>query len=193
MTRRKRMLQQLNDYIRDHIQRETHANIDRGMAKDAARYEALHKFGNVPRIQEQTWEVWSVTWFEQLVQDLRYGTRTLVRSPGLTIAAVLAIALGIGIDVGIFSVLNGLALRLLPVPHAREQLSVNQILHFHGQGNRFVHNNYGYVSWSEYRNYRDHNHLFSGLAAYEPYVDATLAGSNARQILGTAVSCNPDL
>jgi predicted permease len=190
MTRRKRMLQQLNDDIRDHIERETQDNIDRGMAQDEARYAALRKFGNVPRIQEQTWEVWSVTWFEQLLQDLRYGTRTLVRSPGLTIAAVLAIALGIGINVGIFSVLNGLALRLLPVPHAREQLSVNQILHFHGQGNRFVHNNYGYVSWSEYRNYRDHNHVFSGLAAYEPYVDATLAGSNARQILGTAASCN---
>ncbi len=190
MTRRKRMLQQLNDDIRDHIERETQDNIDRGMAQDEARYAALRKFGNVARVQEQTWEVWSVTWFEQLLQDLRYGARTLLRSPSLTVAAVLAIALGVGINVGVFSVLNGLALRLLPVPHAQELLGVDQILHFHGQGNRYIHNNSGYASWSEYRNYRDSNHVFSGTAAYEPYVDATLAGSSARQILGTVASCN---
>ena len=190
MTRRKRMLQQLNDDIRDHIERETEDNLDRGMSPEEARYAALRKFGNVARVQEQTWEVWSVTWFEQLLQDVRYGARSLLRSPGLTIAAVLAIALGVGINAGIFSVLNGLALRLLPVPRAQELLSVYQILHFHGQGNRYIHNNEGYFSWSEYRDYRDHNQVFSGLAAYEPYMDATLAGSNARQLLGTAASCN---
>ena len=190
MTRRKRMLQQLNDDIRDHIERETEDNIERGMSPEEARYAALRKFGNVMRVQEQTWEVWSVTWFEQLLQDVRYGARSLLRSPGLTIAAVLAIALGVGINAGIFSVLNGLALRLLPVPRAQELLSVNQILHFHGRGNRYIHNNYGYVSWSEYRNYRDRNHVFAGLAAYAPYMDATLASSNAQQLLGTAASCN---
>ena len=190
MTRRKRMLEQLNEDIRDHLERETQDNIDRGMSPEAARYSALRKFGNVTRVREQTHEVWSIAWLEQLLQDLRYGARTLWRSPGLTIAAVLAIALGVGINAGIFSVLNGLALRLLPVPRAQELLSIDQILHFHGQGNRYIHNNYGYFSWSEYRNYRDHNHVFSGLAAYEPYLEATLAGGNARQILGTAASCN---
>lgn len=190
MTRRKRMLETLNDEIRDHLERETQDNIDRGMSPEDARYAALRKFGNVTRVKEQTHEVWNVTWLEQLLQDLRYGARTLSRSPGLTIAAVLAIALGVGINAGIFSVLNGLALRLLPVPRAQELLSIDQILHFHGQGNRYIHNNYGYFSWSEYRDYRDHNHVFSGLAAYEPYVEATLAGSNARQLLGTVASCN---
>jgi predicted permease len=190
MTRRKRMLRQLSEDIRDHIERETQDNIDRGMAPEEAQYAALRKFGNVARAQEQTWEVWSVTWFEQLLQDLRYGARTLLRSPGLTVAAVLAIALGVGINVGIFSVLNGLALRLLPVPHAQELVGVDQILHFQERGNRYIHNNSAYISWSEYRDYRDHNHAFSGVAAYEPYLDATLAGSSARQLTGAAASCN---
>lgn len=190
MTRRKRMLQQLDEEIRDHIDQETQDNIDRGMSQVQARFAARRRFGNVTRVREQVYEVWASLWFEQLIQDLRYGTRAMLRSPGLTVAAVLAIALGIGVNTGIFSVLNGLALRLLPVPHARELLSVNQILHFNGRGNRYVHNNYGYVSWSEYRDYRDHNQVFSGLAAYEPFLEATRAGSSAHQLLGTATSCN---
>jgi macrolide transport system ATP-binding/permease protein len=190
MTRRKRMLNQLDEDIRDHIERETQDNIDRGMSPQEARYAALRKFGNVTRVKEQTREVWSIKWLEQFLQDLRYGARTLARSPSLTIAAVLAIALGIGINVGIFSVLNGLTLRLLPIPRASEMLSIDQVLHFHGHGHRDIHENEGYFSWSEYRAYRDQNHVFSGLAAYEPYVSATLAGGNVRPILGTAATCN---
>src|SRR5580692_10367360 len=115
MSWRKRMLDDLDYDIRDHIARETQDNIDRGMSPEEARYAALRKFGNVTRIKEETREVWVAVWLEQLLQDIRFGLRTLLRSPGLTIAAVLAIALGIGVNVGIFSVLNGIALRLLPV------------------------------------------------------------------------------
>src|ERR1700683_812323 len=97
MTRRKRMLGDLEQHIRDHLERETQDNIDRGMSPEDARYAALRKFGNVMRVKEQTWEVWSVVWFEQLLQDVGFGIRTLLRSPGLTVAAVMAIALGIGI------------------------------------------------------------------------------------------------
>jgi macrolide transport system ATP-binding/permease protein len=190
MTRRKRMLEQLDQDIRDHLERETQDNLDRGMSPEEARYAALRKFGNVTRVKEQTHEVWTITWLEQFLQDARYGARSLGRSPSLTGAAVLAIALGVGINVGIFSVLNGLALRLLPIPRAREVLSINQTLHFRGHGNRDIHDSAGYFSWSEYRDYRDHNDVFSGVAAYEPFVEATLAGRNARQVLGTAASCN---
>lgn len=190
MTRRKRMLEQLDEDIREHLERETQDNIDRGMSPEDARYAALRKFGNLARVKEQTHEVWSIAWIEQLVQDLRFGARTLWRSPGLTVAAVMAIALGIGINVGIFSVLNGVALHLLPVPRAQDLVSVDQILHFSGRGDRSIHNNSGWFSYSEYLDYRDHNHVFAGLVAYEPYVEATLADGNVRAIIGTAASCN---
>ena len=190
MMRRKRMLTDLNQDIQEHLAHETQDNIDRGMSPEDARTAALRKFGNVARVKEQTWEVWSIVWLEQLLQDLRFGIRTLLRSPGLTIAAVLAIALGIGINVGIFSVLNGLALRLLPVPRAQELVSVNQIFHFQGRGDRFIHNDSSWFSYSEYQDYRDHNHVFAGLVAYEPYVDATLRDTDVRQVLGTVASCN---
>ena len=80
MTRRKRMLASLEQDIRDHLARETQDNVDRGMSPKDARSAALRKFGSVARVKEETWEVWSVVWLEQLLQDVRFGTRTLLRS-----------------------------------------------------------------------------------------------------------------
>jgi macrolide transport system ATP-binding/permease protein len=188
MRLRKRMLDDLELDIRDHLERETQDNIERGMSPEEARHAALRKFGNVTRVREQTWEVWNPVWLEQLLQDARYGLRTLWRSPGLTIAAVLAIALGIGVNVGVFSVLNGIALRLLPIPHAEQIVSVNQI--FHGRFTRNTHNGANRFSYAEYLDYRDHNHVFTALVAYDDSIQATLAGGTARQVLGTAASCN---
>jgi macrolide transport system ATP-binding/permease protein len=190
MTRRKRMLADLEQDIREHLERETQDNIDRGMSPGDARSAALRKFGNVARVKEETWEVWSIVWLEQLLQDVHFGVRTLLRSPGLTVAAVIAIALGVGINVGIFSVLNGLALRLLPVPRAQELVSINQILHFQGRGDRLIHNGANWFSYAEYLDYREHNQVFSGLVAYEPYVEANLRDTDVVQVLGTVASCN---
>ncbi|HLY43491.1 MAG TPA: ABC transporter permease [Terracidiphilus sp.] len=190
MTRRKRMLADLEEAIREHLESETQDNIDRGMSPDEARYAALRKFGNVARVKEETWRVWHVQWLEQLLQDLRFGVRTMWRSPGLTIAAVLAIALGVGMNVGIFSVLNGVALRLLPVPQPRDLVGLNQVFHFQTQPDRLIHNDSSWFSFSEYLDYRDHSDVFSGLVAYEPYVEATLRDRGLQQVLGTAASCN---
>ncbi len=188
MRRRKKMLQDLDQSIRDHLERETQGYIGRGMPPEEARYAALRKFGNVTRAKEETREVWSVVWLEQLLQDIRFGLRTLRRSPGLTIAAVLTIALGIGVNVGVFSVLNGAALRLLPVPRAEQLVSVNQI--FRGRIPRNTHGEASMFSYSEYREYRDHNQVFTGVVGYEPFVEATLSGGKIQQLLGTATSCN---
>ena len=123
-----------------------------------------------------------------LLQDLRFGFRMLGRNPGFTAVAVLAIALGIGVNAGIFSVLNGAALRMLPVPRAEQIVSVDQI--FHGDATRNTHGEETLFSWSEYQDYRVHNHVFSGLLAYEPFLSATLAGGRARQLYGQLTSCN---
>ena len=75
MSRRKRMMEDLDQDIRDFIERETQDNIERGMPPEEARYAALRKFGNVVRVKEETREVWSIIWLEQLWQDLRQGAR----------------------------------------------------------------------------------------------------------------------
>ena len=68
-SRRRRMMEDLDQDIRDFIERETQDNIERGLPPDEARYAALRKFGNVTRVKEETWEVWSFVWLEQLWQD----------------------------------------------------------------------------------------------------------------------------
>jgi len=92
--------------------------------------------------------------------DLRFAVRLLRNNPGFTAAAVLAIAVGVGINVGIFSVLNGAALRLLPIPRAEQVVSIDRILH--GTFKRNAHNGSGMFSYSQYLDYRDQNHVFSG-------------------------------
>ena len=80
-TRRKRMMEDLDQDIRDYIERETQDNIERGMSPEEAHYAALRKFGNVTRVKEDTWEVWGFVWLEQLWQDIRFGLRMLAKNP----------------------------------------------------------------------------------------------------------------
>ena len=116
MSRRRRMMESLDQDIRDHIAIETKENIDRGMPPDEARSSALHKFGNVARVREATWEVWSFLWLEQFFDDVGFGVRTLRKNPGFAFVAILTLALGIGANTAIFSVVQGVVLAPLPYP-----------------------------------------------------------------------------
>src|SRR5207245_1045493 len=125
------------DELAFHLAMREAKNRERGVEGEEARYVARQQFGNITRIKEACREAWSFASLETTWRDLRYGARALAKNPGFTAVAVLATALGIGVNTGIFSVLNGVALRLLPIPRAEQIVRVDQI--FNRKLSRNVH------------------------------------------------------
>lgn len=123
-----------------------------------------------------------------LSQDVRYVLRTLRRSPGFAVAAIAPIALGIGINTGVFSILNNVMYRPLPASSPNELLSIYQ--DFHGVQKRRVHGARSMFSLPEYRAYRDATQTLSGVTAYTKSWAVTLGGQFPQEIEGVLVACN---
>jgi len=125
-----------------------------------------------------------------LWNDLRYAVRRLRASPGFTAAAVVTIALGVGVNTGIFSIFNGVALRELPAPDADELVSIHQIFDEATRRERSRSGPVSAFSTSEYRFYSDRVQTLSGIVGYSPQTPATLGGEMPQQVTGTLVTCN---
>jgi hypothetical protein len=100
--------------LRSDLELEEEEQRENGLPPEEARYAAKRAFGNPGLIREQTRAVWSWNWMESFARDLRYGIRTLSRAPGFTFVAVVVIALGIGANVALFTVVRSVLLKPLP-------------------------------------------------------------------------------
>ena len=110
----------LSQEIAHHIAQETDDNLARGMSADAARAAAMRKFGNTRVVREAVYDMNSIGWLEIFLQDLRYGLRQLRRRPGFAVAAIVSLALGIGANTAIFTLVDQVLLRRLPVKNPNE-------------------------------------------------------------------------
>jgi len=102
--------------LRSDLELEEEEQREGGISGEEARYAALRAFGSPTLIREQTLAIWSLNWLESLARDLRFSLRTLRRSPGFTVIAILVMALGIGANVALFTVVRGVLLKPLPFP-----------------------------------------------------------------------------
>ena len=113
--RRKQREQELDEEIRAHLAMAVRERIERGENPAEAETNSRREFGNATLVKEVTRDMWGWRWLETLLQDLRYGLRQLRRNPGFTAVAIITLALGIGANTAIFTLIDGLMLRTLPV------------------------------------------------------------------------------
>jgi predicted permease len=162
-----------------HLDMATQRNEERGMTPDVARRQAKLIFGSADATREAAWEAYRARVAENVIADVRFAARSLRRSPSFALAAILTVALGIGASTAIFSVVDAVLLRPLPVPNPE---------------------NFGYLGWVwkkgdeipaltafQYEFVREHNRLFEAVAAYQTH-EAALGDEASAPVRGLRVS-----
>ena len=109
---------EMAEEMRMHLERRTQANLAAGMSDEEARYAARRQFGGVEQLKEVARDGRGVRWLEEGLRDLRFAFRQLARTRGFSVIALLTIALGIGVNTSMFSMLNALLFHVPPYPDA---------------------------------------------------------------------------
>src|ERR1700736_1894154 len=174
--------------LEGHLQMHTEDNVRKGMSTTEARRDALMKLGGVEQTKELYHDRQTLPILEVFVQDLRYGLRMLRKNPGFTAVAVLSLALGIGANTTIFTVVNAILLNALPVrdlPRLVEMDTVDRkMLVTQARAEKLG------MSFPNFQDYRRDNQVFTDLAAFMPTTVTWSGGAEPRELQGELVSAD---
>lgn len=177
----RRVESELDEEVRAHLEMLTEENIRAGMPASEARRAARIELGGIDQLKEQVHQVQTGNWLQSIASDCRYGVRQLRKNPGFAAVAILTLAIGIGANTALFSVVNGVLLNPLPYPHPEELVSLSQKLPPFEQ---FA------ISYPDFLDWARMNHTFQALAAYRQH-NFNLTGSGAAQrVKATQVSAS---
>ncbi len=186
--RRRRLEGELDRELKYHIDMLVEQNVKAGMSPEDAKREALRTFGGVERVKDDVRDTWLSRFVETALQDIRYGLRNLRRNPGFAFVVMLTMALGIGANTAIFSVVNGVLLRPLPYREGDKIVVLR-----HGVGDTVANDlNFSVKDLDDYRQSRSisdiiefHNMFFTLLSRHEPErVSTGVVSSNFFDVLG---------
>ncbi len=179
--RKEQMDQEMDEEMRFHLEMRTRKNLEAGMSAEEARYRALRCFGGLEQVKGICRDLRGVGWIEALWRDVRFGLRLLGKNPGFTAVATLTLALGIGANTAIFSFLDRILWRSLPVASPGELFLVKHRSETGETGDAFI--------YPLYTSLRDQTReVFSGLIAYWQAEATLTAGNSVRQVGAMAVS-----
>ncbi len=195
--RRERFVKELDREIQFHLDEQISENITAGMKPEEARRAAMSSFGNGTAVKEDAWETWGWTRLEQISQDVRYASRQLKKTPGFTATAVLTLALGIGANAAIFTLVNALMMKNLPVTDPTTLIRIGDNSACCVNSGAVENGDYSLFSTETYQRLKKNAPEFEELAAmqagfaYRP-VTARRDGSreHARSVMGEFVSGN---
>jgi predicted permease len=158
--RRQQQTVRLNDELQFHLDQQVKENIARGLSPQEAHYAALRTFGNPALLRDQARSSWSWNWLEKLLRDLRYGVRTLTRSPAFALTAILVMALGIGATTSLFTVVRAVLLKPLPFREPDNLVTVYE--HFR----QSLANGFNPVASADFNDWHQRTHGFENMAAW---------------------------
>jgi putative ABC transport system permease protein len=158
--RREQADRELDDELRDHLDRKTEEYVARGMTQEEAHRRARIDLDGIEQSKEKCRDARRINWIQDFSQDLRFGLRMLRKSPGFTAVAVLTLALGIGANSAVFSILDAVLIRPLPYPQADRLVKVDT---YNLKSGDF----YGKTSYPDFSDWSQQAHFFAKLAAYE--------------------------
>lgn len=124
--RREKLERDLGRELQSHIEEGISALKSTGLSEDEARRRVRQEFGSIEQVKEECRDARDIAWLASIWQDARYGLRQLRRNPGFTAVAVITLALGIGANTAIFSLVDGILLRPLPFPQPNRLVSISQ-------------------------------------------------------------------